>query len=152
LEAAAASFAAGRRTSQNLADLDQANDRLREKVITGQSASEEDFAFHREIAVACGNDLFVSLFEHLRGEISGSMGVALGLTKLGSDERRFAVVREHQQIADAIRAGNSEHAALYVRYHLLQARERITDSHRTLSCRVNIVGTRPKGLGLDPDR
>lgn len=130
LEAAAAAFAAERRSSQNLHDLNEANERLREKVMSGQSASAEDFAFHREIAVASGNDLFVSLFEHLRGEISGSMGVALGLTKLGSDERRLAVLREHQQIVEAVRAGNSEHASLYMRYHLLQARERITDSHR----------------------
>lgn len=130
LEAAAASLAAERRSNQNLHNLDEANERLREKVLNGQSPSEEDFAFHREIAVASGNDLFVSLFEHLRGEISGSMGVALGLTKLGSDERRLAVLREHQQIVEAIRASNGEHAALYMRYHLLQARERITDAQR----------------------
>ena len=130
LEAAAAAFAAERRTTVHLNNLNEANEQLRNKIMSGQSASAEDFAFHREVAVASGNDLFVSQFEHLRGEISGSMGVALGLTKLGSDERRLVVLREHQQIVDAIRAGNSEHAALYMRYHLLQARERITDSHR----------------------
>ncbi|WP_105384396.1 FadR/GntR family transcriptional regulator [Neorhizobium alkalisoli] len=130
LEAAAASLAAERRSSQHLHNLNEANERLREKVLNGQSPSEEDFTFHREVAVASGNDLFVSLFEHLRGEISGSMGVALGLTKLGSDERRLAVLREHQQIVEAIRASNGEHAALYMRYHLLQARERITDAQR----------------------
>jgi DNA-binding FadR family transcriptional regulator len=56
--------------------------------------------------------------------------VALGLTKLGSDERRTAVLREHQQIVEAIQARNGEHAALYMRYHLLRARERITDAQR----------------------
>ncbi|MBW6424283.1 FadR family transcriptional regulator [Rhizobium sp. XQZ8] len=130
LEAAAASLAAERRSSQNLHNLDEANALLREKIMNGESPSEADFDFHREVAVASGNDLFVSLFEHLRGEISGSMGVALGLTKLGSDERRIAVLREHQQIVDAIQAKNGEHAALYMRYHLLRARERITDAQR----------------------
>jgi len=130
LEAAAASLAAERRSSQNLHNLNEANELLREKIVNGQSPSEADFNFHREVAVASGNDLFVSLFEHLRGEISGSMGVALGLTKLGSDERRIAVLREHQQIVEAIQARNGEHAALYMRYHLLRARERITDAQR----------------------
>jgi DNA-binding FadR family transcriptional regulator len=130
LEAAAASLAAERRSSHHLHVLYETNERLREKVLSGQSPSEEDFSFHREVAVASGNDLFVSLFEHLRGEISGSMGVALGLTKLGSDERRISVLREHRQIVEAIKAGNGEHAALYMRYHLLQARERITDAQR----------------------
>ncbi len=58
------------------------------------------------------------------------MSMALGLTNLGSDERRNAAVREHKQIIDAIRAGNGELASLYMRHHLVQSRERITDSQR----------------------
>jgi len=130
LEAAAASFAAERRSVAQLSNMEEANDRMRETMMQGEAANEEDFAFHREIAVASGNQLFVSQFENLRREVGGSMSVALGLTKLGSEERRNAVMREHQQIIEAIRAGNSEVAALYMRYHLVQARERITDSHR----------------------
>jgi DNA-binding FadR family transcriptional regulator len=130
LEAGAAALAAERRTVAQLNAMTDANNRLREKLMRGESASEEDFAFHREIAAASGNDLFVTQFDNLRGEVGGSMSMALGLTRLGSEERRHAVVREHQQIVDAIRAGNGELAALYMRYHLVQARERITDSHR----------------------
>ncbi|HEY4202729.1 MAG TPA: FadR/GntR family transcriptional regulator [Devosiaceae bacterium] len=130
IEAAAATLAAERRSVANINNLTEANENLRERMMRGESASEEDFAFHREVAVASGNDLFVSQFENLRSEVGGSMSMALGLTKLGSEERRHAVLREHQQIIEAIRAGNGELAALYMRYHLVQARERITDSHR----------------------
>ncbi|WP_309083779.1 FadR/GntR family transcriptional regulator [Chelativorans sp.] len=130
LEAATASLAAERRSPAQLSSIEEANNRMREKMMRGESANEEDFAFHREIAVASGNELFVSQFESLRREVGGSMSVALGLTKLGSEERRNTVMREHQQIIEAIRAGNGELAALYMRYHLVQARERITDSHR----------------------
>jgi DNA-binding FadR family transcriptional regulator len=130
LEATAARLAAERRTTANIANLKEANERLRERMMRGDSGNDEDFAFHREVAAASGNELFVSQFEYLRGEVSGSMSMALGLTRLGSEERRQVVLREHQQIIDAIQAGNGESAALYMRYHLVQARERITDSHR----------------------
>lgn len=130
LEAAAARLAAERRSVIHLNNLAEINAHLREHMMRGESANEEDFNFHREVAVASGNDLFVSQFENLRSEVGGSMSMALGLTKMGSEERRHAVLREHEQIIEAIRAGNGELAALYMRYHLVQARERITDSHR----------------------
>lgn len=130
LEGAAAGLAAERRTPAQLSNIEEANSRMRDRMMEGEAANEEDFTFHREIAVASGNRLFVSQFENLRREVGGSMSVALGLTKLGSEERRNTVIREHQQIIEAIRAGNSELAALYMRYHLVQARERITDSQR----------------------
>ena len=130
LEAAAARLAAERRTTANLNRMTELNDALRKKLEDGGSANEEDFGFHREVAAATGNDLFVTQFEYLRGEVGGSMSMALGLTKLGSEERRRAVLREHQQIIDAIQAGDGEVAALQMRYHLVQARERITDSQR----------------------
>ena len=130
LEAGAARLAAERRTVSNLKRLSELNAALRAKLDTGESASEEDFGFHREVAAATGNDLFVSQFDNLKGAVGGSMSMALGLTKLGSDERRRAVLREHEQIIDAIRAGDGEIAVLCMRYHLVQARERITDSQR----------------------
>ena len=130
LEAGAAQLAAERRTTSNLNNLTAINERLRSRMMRGESASDEDFMFHREVAVASGNELFVSQLENLRSVVAGSMSMALGLTSLGSDERRNAAVREHKQIIDAIRAGNGELAALYMRHHLVQSRERITDSQR----------------------
>ena len=130
LETEAARLAAERRSIANVNSLLQANDALRERLSRGERANEEDFAFHREVAIASGNDLFVSQFDNLRSVVGGSMSTALGLTSLGSEERRKAVLHEHAQIVDAIRLGNAELAALYMRYHLVQARERITDSHR----------------------
>lgn len=130
LEAATAHLAAERRSEAHLNNLTAINEQLRTRMKRSESASDEDFMFHREIAVASENHLFVSQFETLRTVVGGSMSMALGLTNLGSEERRNAAVREHKQIIDAIRAGKGELAALYMRYHLVQSRERITDSHR----------------------
>jgi DNA-binding FadR family transcriptional regulator len=58
------------------------------------------------------------------------MNIALGLTRLGSAERRAAVMQEHRQIVDAIEMGDAELASVYMRYHLGQARRRMTDANR----------------------
>ena len=40
------------------------------------------------------------------------------------------VLREHRQILEAIKSGDSEAAAVSMSYHLLQARQRVTDHSR----------------------
>ncbi len=62
----AAQLAAERRTTSNLNNLTAINEQLRSRMMRGESASDEDFMFHREVAVASGNDLFVSQLENLR--------------------------------------------------------------------------------------
>ena len=130
LESATATLAAQRRTLTQLGDISDAMSRLEEELTRGAGARDEDFAFHRNIAIGSGNEIFVAQFDNLKSSVSGWMNMALGLTNLGSERRRNAVIREHRQIVEAIRAGDGEAAALYMRYHLTQARERLTDAHR----------------------
>jgi GntR family transcriptional repressor for pyruvate dehydrogenase complex len=129
LEAAAAQLAAERRTPANMSSIKAAMEQLETKLSQGGPASLEDFAFHREIAIASGNDLFVTLFDSIHEVVEGWITMASGLTQRGTAERRKAVLSEHADIVRAIEGGNGEAAALYMRYHLAQARERVTDSN-----------------------
>jgi DNA-binding FadR family transcriptional regulator len=53
--------------------------------------------------------------------------VTLALTRLGSPERRRTVLSEHQRIVDAIESGDGDLATTYMRFHLSEARGRLTE-------------------------
>jgi GntR family transcriptional repressor for pyruvate dehydrogenase complex len=130
LETAAAGFAALRRSDEDLVDIKRAMNAFGKAVEAGVPAQSLDSAFHRSVAAATGNDLFVRQLEGLTGEIEGLMNISLGLTRLGSADRKSVVLQEHQQIVDAIEMGDADLAAVYMRFHLSQARRRLTDVTR----------------------
>ncbi|HTJ57671.1 MAG TPA: FadR/GntR family transcriptional regulator [Devosiaceae bacterium] len=130
LEPAAASLAASRRSLNDLADIRAAAKALGSALSSGPHGPELDLAFHRAIALASGNELFARQLDGLSVELAGFMGMALGLTRLGSAERRDTVLKEHQQIIDAIEMGDADLASTYMRFHLSQARRRLTDVTR----------------------
>jgi GntR family transcriptional repressor for pyruvate dehydrogenase complex len=72
----------------------------------------------------------VRQLEVVGAEVEGFISVTLGLTRLGSEERKSAVLLEHRQIVEAIEMGDAELASVYMRYHLNQARRRLTDATR----------------------
>jgi GntR family transcriptional repressor for pyruvate dehydrogenase complex len=88
---------------------------------------EADYQFHRAIAAASGNDVFIQMLDCARDAIEHGIDVAQKLTREGSQARVNTVIREHRQILEAIRAGDSEAAGVSMAYHLLQSRMRITD-------------------------
>lgn len=130
LEAEAAGYAARRRTDDDLVAIRTAMDNFAQAIEAGLPAQHLDIAFHHAIAAATGNDLFARQLEDLTAEIEGLMNISLGLTRLGSAERREAVVQEHRQIVEAIETSDADLAALYMRFHLNQARRRLTDVTR----------------------
>lgn len=130
VEPVSAGFAAQRRTDADLAAIVEAAAQLARAVEAGEPAHSLDSAFHRAIAAATGNELFVSHLDHLINEIEGLMGIALGLTRLGSADRKSAVLQEHDQIVEAIEMGDADLASVYMRFHLIQARRRLTDVTR----------------------
>ncbi|RWI87939.1 FadR/GntR family transcriptional regulator [Mesorhizobium sp.] len=132
LESEAARLAALRRTRGQLADIEAAFDRLREAIEAGTGRYEDDLAFHMAIAEASGNTMFPKLLNAIGEAIRGTMQMALGLTRVGSVRRQQQVLVEHQQIKEAIAAQDSDGAAVYMRYHLTRARERVTDAQREL--------------------
>jgi GntR family transcriptional repressor for pyruvate dehydrogenase complex len=130
LEAVAAGYAARRRTEGDLFVIRAAMDAFSTAVEAGLPAQHLDSALHRAVAAATGNELFVRQLVDLTAEIEGLMSVALGLTRLGSADRRSAVVQEHRQIVEAIEIGDADLASVYMRFHLSQARRRLTDVTR----------------------
>jgi DNA-binding FadR family transcriptional regulator len=128
LEGETARLAAVRRTKDQLAAIHKATRALEDALSDGRLGQDADLAFHMAVAEATGNELFPRLLGELGDLMRGSMTMALGLTRTGSELRRNRVLSEHRQIADAIAAQDGETAALYMRYHLTQTRLRTTDA------------------------
>ena len=130
LEGQSARLAAERHTGEQMAAITAALDAMREALETGTATATIDYAFHRAIAVASGNTLIVDILDALNETITGGMTVALSLTKEGTRERSLRVVDEHVRVRDAIMAREASSAEIAMRYHIDQARKRLTDRTR----------------------
>ncbi len=132
IEAATARMAAERATLRHHRDIERALKMLEQGIAAGDIADQADFEFHMSIARASGNDIFVTMLTSLHGVIAKTMNVALNITRTGSADRVKKVLLEHRQIYDAIRGQDGESAELLMRYHLHQARQRVTDHARDM--------------------
>ncbi len=127
LEHATARMAALRASKQDIALIETTQQQLEASMQARTPSVDADYQFHLAIATASGNEVFIQMLECTREAIEQGIDVAQKLTREGSQARIDTVVREHRQILEAIRAGDSEAAGVYMSYHLLQARTRITD-------------------------
>lgn len=127
LEPRAAQYAAERHTKAQLAEIKSAAAAFERGLQFRQPGEDADIAFHRAIARASGNELFATQFDSIVTEIAGFISATLGLTREGTDERREAVQSEHRRIVSAIEAGDGMVASAYMQFHLLQARQRLTE-------------------------
>ncbi len=127
LEGEAARLAALRRTDEDIARIAATIRELETGIAAGTATTDSDFDFHRAVARASGNILLAEILTALlppRTE-EGS-GTAPGYL------RGDRVLDEHNRIAEAIIAGQPESANLAMRYHIDQARIRLTDVERDL--------------------
>jgi DNA-binding FadR family transcriptional regulator len=129
LEELSARLAARNRSEEQVRAIVQARQALGEVFGQQAAAIEADYAFHRAIAVASGNPLLVEALDLLSERVKGGMNVTLSLTREASEQRRARVLDEHDRIVHAIRTGDAESAAIAMRYHLDQARNRLLDRH-----------------------
>ncbi|MEO7392950.1 MAG: FadR/GntR family transcriptional regulator [Ramlibacter sp.] len=129
LEELSAKLAARHRSDEQIRTIEQARKSLGEVFGQGAAAKEADYAFHRAIAVASGNSLLVGALDQLSDHVKGGMNVTLSLTRGASEQRRIRVLDEHDRIVHAIRIGDADSAAIAMRYHLDQARNRLLDRH-----------------------
>jgi len=132
LEGQAAKLAAQRHDRAGLAAIAEALSAMRDAMEAGAPAQAADFRFHRSVAAASGNGMFVQVLDMLAAEVRDSMSVALSLTRAGSRERSARVLDEHVRIHDAIAAGDGDGAEIAMRYHIDQARRRMTDRRRDM--------------------
>lgn len=125
VESEAAALAASRISPVGARALEEALEQLLEAGHEG--AVEADFAFHRAVAAATGNRFYVDLLDAL-----GPMMIMLPRTQLGEEYSMTdaahveRVHREHQQVAAAVAAGDSETARAAMRVHLGNTRRRLT--------------------------
>jgi len=130
VESQAAALAALRHTASQLADIQSALTAIRVEMETGNLAVSADFAFHRAVATASGNELFLQVLQSLHDLIERGMKVALSITREGTPERAKRVFDEHQAVYRAIEQRDMQGAELAMRYHLDRLRQRVTDSQR----------------------
>lgn len=132
IESECARLAAERRSDAELSEIEARLGAFEQALQSGEAGLEEDFAFHLAIANATGNEVFPAVLESLKGRIEDWMRSALNMTRLGSEQRRRTIVEEHRNIFDAIASQQADQAALYTKFHLVEARRRLTDSRRDL--------------------
>ena len=127
MEELSARLAARNRNEDDLLAIMQARNALGETLAKGEPAKEADYAFHRAIAVASGNGVLLETMDQLSERVRSGMNVTLSLTREASEQRRIRVLDEHDRIVHAIRVGDADSAAIAMRYHLDQARNRLLD-------------------------
>ncbi len=132
VENATARMAALRASAPDLARIETTLQTLEASMQARTPSVEADYQFHRAIAAASGNEVFIRMLDCTREAIEQGIDVAQKLTREGSQARIDAVMCEHRAILEAIRAGDSEAAGVSMSYHLLQARTRITDHARAV--------------------
>jgi GntR family transcriptional repressor for pyruvate dehydrogenase complex len=130
LEGQAARLAAERRSNSELAAIHDALDAMTHALEAGKPAKDADFAFHRCVAVASGNMTLVEILDSLSETVGNGMTVALSITRQGTQQRTARVIDEHVRIYEAIAASEPDSAELAMRYHIDQARKRLTDRKR----------------------
>ncbi|MGJ8546184.1 MAG: FadR/GntR family transcriptional regulator [Sulfitobacter sp.] len=130
VESATARLAAQRASPKDLQRIEKSLKDLESSMQARAPLVAADYDFHRAIAQASGNAVFVEMLDCARNAIEQGIDVAQKLTREGAQSRVDAVAREHRQIYEAILARDADAAALCMSYHLLQARHRITDHAR----------------------
>lgn len=115
IESAAASYAAERRSEDDLAALRAAQNALA-SAATLNECRHSDTEFHLALAKACGNEEIYRAVEEARVKMFDSIDV------LGFDFLRDSSLNAHERILDAIREGDGELAAAEMRAHLAVTR------------------------------
>jgi DNA-binding FadR family transcriptional regulator len=130
LECEASSLAASRRTGPQLAAIRGAYETLSSLLRAGRPSEAADLELHRSIVAACGNPLFVSTFEYLQNAVETMISTPPDMAREAEVERRRHLEEEHLAVVEAIDRGEPEAAGLAMRWHLFQARRRVTDATR----------------------
>jgi len=125
LEAEAARLAAMRRSPEQMAEISQALAELRRSLFSSEPAHAEDWALHRAIVKATANPAFLASFDQLHNEVDQILRAGVDISRSRPPQALQEMMREHEMIVEAIRAGDSDGAALAMRWHLTQGRKRL---------------------------
>ncbi len=124
IEPGAARLAAARRPPEPLARMRAAVLAQRRSLRNVQRSFEANREFHLALAAASGNDVLVQFAERLW---VARIGETIYERQVQTQERMLLDVREHEQIIEAIEAGDGRRAEALARRHLTDAMKRSTD-------------------------
>ncbi|MEQ9302925.1 MAG: FadR/GntR family transcriptional regulator [Marinoscillum sp.] len=114
LESKAAMLAAENRTEADLIELENALEAHKEKVRKEESTIEEDLLFHLKIAEASRNSVLKSLMLIITPDIMSYFKT----NNVCGEGRAQVALREHEELLEHIREGNSESAGSALKEHL----------------------------------
>lgn len=119
VEVEAAGLAALRSSPAQEAEILSLVDRFRELVESGQSTDETDFAFHLAIATATNNTRFHGFLDHVGRRIIPRVKFRTAMGGIDPLPNRDAILlKEHEEVADAISARDPDLARDAMRRHL----------------------------------
>lgn len=121
VEVEAAGFAAERGAARQVRAIGKALHAIDQAIARGESAIDEDFAFHHAIAAATGNPQFAEFLEYLGRFIIPRQSIRVAVRQQAYLE---TIQDEHRAIFAAIRGRDSRAARDAMRRHLVNGRER----------------------------
>jgi GntR family transcriptional repressor for pyruvate dehydrogenase complex len=125
IEAEAAGFAAERASGAQISAIGDALAQIEVAIARGESAIDEDFAFHHAIADATANPQFTGFLEYLGRFIIPRQSVRVEAPPRGGQRPNLETIQsEHRAIFSAIRAHDAAAAREAMRRHLVNGRER----------------------------
>lgn len=125
VEAEAAALAAARRDSRQLQAMERAIAALAAALESNDVGAEPDIDFHRAVAAAAGNPLFVQAIDMLSATMRSGITVARRLKQVTNSDRLHQVLREHERVLDAIRSQDVETARSAMHHHISSSRDRM---------------------------
>ncbi len=133
METETAGLAASRRSEEQVAELAQALDDMRQAMAQGRASVEADRRFHLAIARATGNRYFVDILGQLgQAIIPRSRVDTAHLSQDRPADYLERVHREHEDIFRAIQRQDAEAARAAMRTHLSNSRERLLQAQQRL--------------------
>jgi DNA-binding GntR family transcriptional regulator len=124
VEPGAARLAAARRLAEPLARMRAAVAAQRRSLRNVERSFEANREFHLALVAASGNDYLLQLVERLW---VARIGATIYERQVETQERMVLDVREHEQILEAIEAGDGRRAESLTRRHLADAMKRSLD-------------------------
>jgi len=125
VETDCAYFAALRAEQSDLDNLARCCDALEQVNMDVGLGGEEDFQFHRTIAVASKNRFFLSIIDQIREHVLQGITINRTLKMDGNEARIAKVVGDHRAILGTIRARDENAARAAMALHLSNAKSRI---------------------------
>ena len=124
IEVEAAGLAAERARPADLREIDAAYTAIGRAIERGESAIDQDFAFHRSIAAATRNPQFARFLEYLGRFIIPRQTIRVASDAAASAAYLRTIQKEHLAILRAIRAKSVRKARSAMHSHLTKSRKR----------------------------